>query len=130
MLVRVQKESVLGDVFLTLKSDHGRELRRSLEMIEQEGRGVLVYLRLRGEERVLLREFQQHQAAPQKQEVQLGQPHTVDFRDYGIGAQILASLGLHKIRLLTNHPKKMVGLEGFELDVVEQIPIEVKESVS
>ena len=130
VLVRVQKESVLGDVFLTLKSDHGRELRRSLEMIEQAGRGVLVYLRLRGEERVLMREFQQHKAALQEQELQLGQPHTVDFRDYGIGAQILSSLGLHKIRLLTNHPKKMVGLEGFELDVVEQIPIEIKESVS
>ncbi|MCK5352304.1 bifunctional 3,4-dihydroxy-2-butanone-4-phosphate synthase/GTP cyclohydrolase II, partial [bacterium] len=102
----------------------------SLEMIEQAGRGVLVYLRLRGEERVLMREFQQHQAALQEQELQLGQHHPVDFRDYGIGAQILSSLGLHRIRLLTNHPKKMVGLEGFELDVVEQIPIEIKESVS
>ena len=129
VLVRVQKESVLGDVFLTLKSDHGRELRRSLEMIEQAGRGVLVYLRLRGEERVLMREVQRHQAALQEQERQVGQQHTVDFRDYGIGAQILASLGLHRIRLLTNHPKKMVGLEGFGLDVVEQIPIEIKESV-
>ena len=129
VLVRVQKESVLGDVFLTLKNDHGRELRRSLEMIEQAGRGVLVYLRLRGEERVLMREFQQHQAPLQEQELRLGQQHAVDFRDYGIGAQILASLGLHRIRLLTNHPKKMVGLEGFELDVVEQIPIEIKESV-
>ncbi len=130
VLVRVQKESVLGDVFLTLKSDQGRELRRSLEMIEQAGRGVLVYLRMRGEERVLMREFQQHKAALKEQELELGQPRTVDFRDYGIGAQILASLGLHRIRLLTNHPKKMVGLEGFELDVVEQIPIEIKESVS
>lgn len=130
VLVRVQKESVLGDVFLTLKSDHGRELRRSLEMIERAGRGVLVYLRLRGEERVLLREVQQHEAALQEQELPLGEHHPVDFRDYGIGAQILARLGLHKIRLLTNHPKKMVGLEGFELDVVEQIPIEIKESVS
>ncbi len=129
VLVRVQKESVLGDVFLTLKSDQGRELRRSLEMIEEAGRGVLVYLRLRGEERILMREFQQHQAALQEQKLQLGQEHTVDFRDYGIGAQILSSLGLHRIRLLTNHPKKMVGLEGFELDVVEQIPIEIKESV-
>jgi len=130
VLVRVQKESVLGDVFLTLKSDQGRELRRSLEMIEQAGRGVLVYLRIRSGERILMREFQQHKVALEEQELQLGQPHTVDFRDYGIGAQILASLGLHRIRLLTNHPKKMVGLEGFELDVVEQIPIEIKESVS
>lgn len=128
VLVRVQKESVLGDVFLTLKSDQGRELRSSLEMIQREGRGVLVYLRLRGEERVLLKEVEQHQV--ESQEEDLDQQHPVDFRDYGIGAQILASLGLHKIRLLTNHPKKMVGLEGFELDVVEQIPIAIKESVS
>ena len=130
VLVRVQKESVLGDVFLTLKSDQGRELRRSLEIIQQEGRGVLVYLRQRSEERVLLREVQEHQAALPEQEPQRGQQYPVDFRDYGIGAQILASLGLHKIRLLTNHPKKMVGLEGFALDVVEQIPIEIKETVS
>ncbi len=129
VLVRVQTESVLGDVFLTLKSDQGRELRRSLEMIQKAGRGVLVYLRQRGEERVLLREVQEHQTAVQEAELQLGQQHPIDFRDYGIGAQILASLGLHKIRLLTNHPKKMVGLEGFELDVVEQIPIRVTESV-
>jgi len=130
VLVRVQKESVLGDVFLTLKSDQGRELRRSLEIIQQEGRGVLVYLRQRSEERVLLREVQEHQTALQEQEPQRGQQYPVDFRDYGIGAQILASLGLHKIRLLTNHPKKMVGLEGFALNVVEQIPIEIKETVS
>jgi len=130
VLVRVQKESVLGDVFLTLKSDQGRELRRSLEIIQQEGRGVLVYLRQRSEERVLLREVKEHQAALQEREPQRGQQYPVDFRDYGIGAQILASLGLHKIRLLTNHPKKMVGLEGFALDVVEQIPIEIKETVS
>jgi len=129
VLVRVQKESVLADVFLNLKSDHGRELRRSLEMIEEAGRGVLVYLRLRGEERVLLREIQQYEASLQEQEAPLDDHHPVDFRDYGIGAQILTSLGLHRIRLLTNHPKKMVGLEGFELDVVEQIPIEVTESV-
>jgi len=130
VLVRVQKESVLGDVFLTLKRDQGRELRRSLEMIQRAGRGVFVYLRQRGEERVLLREVQQHQAVLHEPELQFDQQNPVDFRDYGIGAQILASLGLHKIRLLTNHPKKMVGLEGFELDVVEQIPIEITESVS
>ncbi len=130
VLVRVQSESVLGDVFLSLKSDRGRELRRSLEMIQEAGRGVLVYLRLRGEERLLLREVKQHQAQSQQAKSQLDLRSPVDFRDYGIGAQILADLGLHKIRLLTNHPKKMVGLEGFDLNVVEQLPIEVTESVS
>ena len=128
ILVRVQKESVLGDVFLATRSGAGSELRRSLEMIEELGQGVLVYLRLKGPERNLLREVEQH-AKSEQESLLLDAQHPVDFRDYGIGAQILADLGLHKIRLLTNHPKKMVGLEGFELNVVEQIPIEIAESV-
>ncbi|MEE2840038.1 MAG: 3,4-dihydroxy-2-butanone-4-phosphate synthase [Acidobacteriota bacterium] len=128
ILVRVQKESVLGDVFLATHSGAGSELRRSLEMIEEAGQGVLVYLRLKGPERNLLREVEQH-AKSEQESLLLDAQHPVDFRDYGIGAQILADLGLHKIRLLTNHPKKMVGLEGFELNVVEQIPIEIAESV-
>ncbi len=128
ILVRVQKESVLGDVFLTTHSGAGNELRRSLQMIEEAGQGVLVYLRLKGHERNLLREVEQHATSDQESHL-LGSQQPVDFRDYGTGAQILADLGLHKIRLLTNHPKKMVGLEGFELNVVEQIPIEIAESV-
>ncbi len=130
VLVRVQSESVLGDVFLSLASDSGRELRRSFELIQEAGRGVLVYLRLRGEERPLLGEVKQHLAQSEQAERQLDQRSPVDFRDYGIGAQILSDLGLHEIRLLTNHPKKMVGLEGFDLNVVEQLPIEVTEFVS
>lgn len=130
VLVRVQKESVLGDVFLTLTSGSGRELRRSLEMIQEAGRGVLVYLRLKGLEKTLRQEVEQHRAMSNGAMPEIDPQHPVDFRDYGIGAQILADLGLHKIRLLTNHPKKMVGLEGFELNVVEQIPIEIRESVS
>lgn len=130
VLVRVQSESVLGDVFLSLASDSGRELRRSFELIQEAGRGVLVYLRLRGEERPLLGEVKQHLAQSEQAERQLDQRSPVDFRDYGIGAQILSDLGLHEIRLLTNHPKKMVGLEGFDLNVVEQLPIEVTEFLS
>ena len=128
ILVRVQKESVLGDVFLATRSGAGSELRRSLEMIEEAGQGALVYLRLKGSERNLLREVEQH-AKSEEESLLVDAQHPVDFRDYGIGAQILVDLGLHKIRLLTNHPKKMVGLEGFELNVVEQIPIEIAESV-
>ncbi len=130
VLVRVQSESVLGDVFLSLASDSGRELRRSFELIQEAGRGVLVYLRLRGEKRPLLGEVKQHLAQSEQAERQLDQRSPVDFRDYGIGAQILSDLGLHEIRLLTNHPKKMVGLEGFDLNVVEQLPIEVTEFLS
>ncbi|MGH9338006.1 MAG: 3,4-dihydroxy-2-butanone-4-phosphate synthase [Acidobacteriota bacterium] len=120
VLVRVQTESVLSDVFLSHKSQSGRELRSSLEMIDKEGRGVVVYLRLKGQEKLLAQEVRRH-----KDEMPEARPHPDNFRDYGIGAQILADLGLHHIRLLTNHPKKMVGLEGFDLSVVEQIPIEI-----
>ena len=118
-LVRVHTESVLGDVFLTASQDTGRELRRSLEIIQKEGRGVLVYLRFKEKEARLLGEVRR-QARAEESDVQ-----GVSFKDYGIGCQILADLGLSQIRVLTNHPKKIVGLEGFSLNIVEQIPIEL-----
>jgi 3,4-dihydroxy 2-butanone 4-phosphate synthase/GTP cyclohydrolase II len=124
VLVRVQTESVLDDVFLSLKHDAGRELRSSLRRIQAEGRGVLVYLRLKEQEKKLLGEIQRHQ----ENQVNRWQP-VESFRDYGIGAQILADLKLHKIRLLTNHPKKIVGLEGFDLNIVEQLPIDIEAPV-
>lgn len=124
VLVRVQKESVLGDVFLSLENETGKELRRSLEIIQKKGRGVVVYLRLRGRRDLL----QQEEPSPRVPHED--QPHAVNFRDYGIGAQILADLGLHRICLLTNHPKKMVSLEGFNLNVVEQLPIPTKLSTT
>ncbi len=124
VLVRVQRESVVDDVFLRGAGQAGKELRRSLQLIEKEGRGVLVYLRLKGRDGSLLAEFE-HQEGTEPNEVQ----HPVNFRGHGIGAQILVDLGLRQIRLLTNHPKRMVGLEGFDLNVVEQLPIEVGRSV-
>ena len=124
VLVRVQTESVLSDVFLSHKHDAGRELRRSLQKIEEEGRGVLVYLRLKGQQKMLLREVQRD-----KEDHTDALPQRESFRDYGIGAQILADLELHKIRLLTNHPKRIVGLEGFDLNIVEQRPIDIGEAV-
>ena len=120
VLVRVQTESVLSDVFLSRKNPSGRELRRSLEVIEAEGSGVVVYLRLKEQEKLLLQEVRRH-----KEDENLTS-RLAGFRDYGIGAQILADLGLHQIRLLTNHPKKIVGLEGFDLNIVEQLPIPVE----
>ncbi len=120
VLVRVQTESVLSDVFLSRKNPGGRELRRSLELIEAEGSGVVVYLRLKEQGKLLLQEVRRHQ-----REENLGS-RLANFRDYGIGAQILADLGLHQIRLLTNHPKRIVGLEGFDLNIVEQLPISVE----
>ena len=124
VLVRVQKESVLGDVFLSLENETGKELRRSLEIIQEKGRGVVVYLRLRGQKDLL------HQEESSSKIPHENQSHAVDFRDYGIGAQILADLGLHRICLLTNHPKKMISLEGFNLNVVEQLPIRTNQSTT
>ncbi|MEE2822665.1 MAG: 3,4-dihydroxy-2-butanone-4-phosphate synthase [Acidobacteriota bacterium] len=127
VLVRVQKESVIDDVFLPTGSSVGRELRYSLEMIEKAGSGVFVYLRIKGHDTNLLQGIQQDAISNQDSPLSASQQFS-DFRDYGIGAQILADLGLHNIRLLTNHPKKMVGLEGFGLNIVEQIPIGVGKS--
>ena len=120
VLVRVQTESVLSDVFLSRKNPGGRELRSSLELIEAEGSGVVVYLRLKEQGKLLLQEVRRHQ-----REENLAS-RLASFRDYGIGAQILADLGLHQIRLLTNHPKRIVGLEGFDLNIVEQLPIPIE----
>ena len=114
VLVRVHSALLLGDVFSGLNHDSGRELRKSLEIIQDEGRGVLVYLRYTDKEDRLLREI--------TGEIQ----YPANFRDYGVGAQILADLGLRNIRVLTNHPKKIVGLEGFKLNVVEQLSIPVQ----
>lgn len=125
VLVRVQTEAVLGDVFFGLQHDEGRELRRSLEMIQEAGRGVLVYLRFDGKRKKLVQEVRRCKAGESQEEPH----HPENFRDYGIGAQILADLGLHRIRLLTNHPKKIVGLEGFGLTVVSQLPINVFRTV-
>ena len=125
-LVRVHTESVLSDVFLTPAEDTGRELRRSLEIIDEEGRGVLVYLRLKEKEARLLDEVRRHQKKAKGKHTSV---QAVSFKDYGIGCQILANLGLNQIRVLTNHPKKIVGLEGFGLNIAEQIPIDLKPSV-
>jgi 3,4-dihydroxy 2-butanone 4-phosphate synthase/GTP cyclohydrolase II len=119
ILVRMHTGSVLGDVFLSSRNRAGAELRGSLAQIEREGRGVLVYLRLSNKEELLLEEV-----AQQKRKGVVRSSYSGSFRDYGVGAQILMDLGLHRIRLLTNHPKKIVALDGFGLDIVEQIPID------
>ncbi len=117
VLLRVHTESILGDVFASTMFEPGNELRESLKRIQREGRGVLVYLRLSDREDHLVSEVLEH-LGELVRKVERG-----SFKDYGIGAQILADLGLHQVRLLTNHPKKLVGLEGFEINIVEQIPV-------
>ena len=127
VLVRVHSECLTGDVFHSLRCDCGQQLEDALARIEDEGRGVLLYLAQEGRGIGLLNKLRAYKLQEQGRDtvdanIELGLP--ADLRDYGIGAQILVDLGLTSIRLLTNNPKKIVGLEGYGLSVSDQIPIE------
>src|SRR6266511_3387259 len=127
VLVRVHSECLTGDVFHSLRCDCGQQLEDALLRIEQEGRGVLLYLAQEGRGIGLLNKLRAYRLQEEGRDtveanLELGLPP--DLRDYGIGAQILVDLGLSSIRLLTNNPKKIVGLEGYGLTVTDQIPIE------
>jgi 3,4-dihydroxy 2-butanone 4-phosphate synthase/GTP cyclohydrolase II len=127
VLVRVHSECVTGDVFHSLRCDCGEQLEAALAMIEAEGRGVLLYLAQEGRgigllNKLLAYKLQEEGLDTVEANERLGLP--ADLRDYGIGAQILVDLGLSSIRILTNNPKKIRGLEGYGLSVTSQIPIE------
>jgi 3,4-dihydroxy 2-butanone 4-phosphate synthase / GTP cyclohydrolase II len=127
VLVRVHSECLTGDVFHSLRCDCGEQLESALAMIETEGRGVLLYLAQEGRGIGLLNKLRAYKLQEEGLDtvdanLQLGLP--ADLRDYGIGAQILVDLGLSSIRILTNNPKKIRGLEGYGLRVADQIPIQ------
>jgi 3,4-dihydroxy 2-butanone 4-phosphate synthase / GTP cyclohydrolase II len=128
VLVRVHSECLTGDVFHSLRCDCGEQLEHALAQIEAEGHGVLLYMAQEGRGIGLLNKLRAYELQEQGRDtveanLELGFP--ADARDYGIGNQILADLGLTTIRILTNNPKKLTGIDGFGLTVVEQVPIEV-----
>ncbi len=128
ILVRVHSECLTGDVFGSRRCDCGTQLDKAMEIVAREGRGVILYMQQEGRGIGLLNKIRAYELQDQgcdtvEANLRLGfQP---DLRDYGIGAQILADLGVRKMRLMTNNPKKIVGLEGYGLEVVEQVPIHV-----
>ncbi len=129
VLVRVHSECLTGDIFGSMRCDCGPQLHRAMAMMEAEGCGVLLYIRQEGRGIGLVNKIKAYALQEKgldtvQANVELGfQP---DMRNYGIGAQILADLGVRKMRLMTNNPKKMVGLQGYGLSIVDQVPIEIE----
>jgi 3,4-dihydroxy 2-butanone 4-phosphate synthase/GTP cyclohydrolase II len=129
VLVRMHSECLTGDVFHSLRCDCGQQLQASLRRIEEEGRGVVVYMKQEGRGIGLnnkIRAYQLQERGMDTVEANESLGFPPDLRDYGIGVQVLLDLGIRSMRLLTNNPKKIIGLQGYGLSVTEQVPITVK----
>lgn len=128
VLVRVHSSCVTGDIFGSCRCDCGPQLHKAMELVDREGKGVILYMKQEGRGIGLLNKLKAYKLQEQgldtvEANIQLG--FDMDERDYGVGAQILRDLGLSKIRLITNNPKKRVGLMGYGLEIVDNVPIEV-----
>ncbi|HUL28866.1 MAG TPA: bifunctional 3,4-dihydroxy-2-butanone-4-phosphate synthase/GTP cyclohydrolase II [Thermodesulfobacteriota bacterium] len=129
VLVRVHSQCLTGDVFGSRRCDCEEQLHTAMAMVEKEGKGVIVYMRQEGRGIGLVNKLKAYclqDLGKDTVEANEALGFKADMRDYGIGAQILADLGLHKIRLMTNNPRKIIGLEGYGIKVVERVPVETK----